>query len=54
VGQQDNITLNTCRNAAFVALASQGNISTLDTATCFFTVQGLAALQGLIFLLSFV
>ncbi|XP_071682588.1 probable receptor-like protein kinase At1g49730 isoform X3 [Lolium perenne] len=45
VGQQDNITLNTCRNAAFVALASQGNISTLDTATCFFSVQGLAALQ---------
>ncbi|KAM0852885.1 hypothetical protein ACQ4PT_051456 [Festuca glaucescens] len=45
VGQQDNVTLNTCRDAAFVALASQGNISTLDTATCFFSVQGLAALQ---------
>uniref|UniRef100_A0ACD5UBJ2 Uncharacterized protein n=1 Tax=Avena sativa TaxID=4498 RepID=A0ACD5UBJ2_AVESA len=45
VGQQDNITLNTCRDAAFVAFVSQGNISTLDTASCFFSVQGLSALQ---------
>jgi hypothetical protein len=49
VGEQDNITLNTCRDAAFVAFASQGNISILDTASCFFSVQGLGALQGLIF-----
>ncbi|KAE8820023.1 putative receptor-like protein kinase [Hordeum vulgare] len=46
VGEQDNVTLNTCRDAAFVAFVSQGNISTLDTAGCFFSVQGLSALQG--------
>lgn len=45
VGEQDNVTLNTCRDAAFVALVSQGNISTIDTAGCFFSVQGLSALQ---------
>uniref|UniRef100_A0A0E0H0Y8 Protein kinase domain-containing protein n=1 Tax=Oryza nivara TaxID=4536 RepID=A0A0E0H0Y8_ORYNI len=45
VGEQDNVTLNTCRDAAFVAFASQGNISTVDTASCFFSVQGLSALQ---------
>lgn len=47
VGEQDNVTLNTCRDAAFVAFVSQGNISTVDTAGCFFSVQGLSALQGL-------
>jgi hypothetical protein len=47
VGEEDNITLNTCRDAAFVAFVSQGNISTVDTASCFFTVHGLSALQGL-------
>ncbi|VAH32408.1 unnamed protein product [Triticum turgidum subsp. durum] len=45
VGEQDNVTLNTCRDAAFVAFVSQGNISTLDTAGCFFSVQELSALQ---------
>nr|TKW04402.1 hypothetical protein SEVIR_7G107100v2 [Setaria viridis]TKW04405.1 hypothetical protein SEVIR_7G107100v2 [Setaria viridis] len=45
VGEQDNVTLNTCRDAAFVAFVSQGNISTVDTAGCFFSVQGLSALQ---------
>ncbi|TVU14496.1 hypothetical protein EJB05_37969 [Eragrostis curvula] len=45
VGEEDNITLNTCRDAAFVAFMSQGNISTVDTASCFFTVQELSALQ---------
>ncbi|KAK3144761.1 hypothetical protein QOZ80_4AG0317490 [Eleusine coracana subsp. coracana] len=45
VGEEDNITLNTCRDAAFVAFVGQGNISTVDTASCFFTVQGLSALQ---------
>ena len=54
VGQQDNVTLHTCRDAAFVAFVGQGNISTLDTASCFFNVQGLGALQGLNFLPSFV
>ncbi|RLM65494.1 hypothetical protein C2845_PM16G07710 [Panicum miliaceum] len=46
VGEQDNVTLNTCRDAAFVAFVSQGNISTVDTAGCFFSVQGLSALQA--------
>ncbi|RLM73081.1 hypothetical protein C2845_PM15G08410 [Panicum miliaceum] len=46
VGEQDNVTLNTCRDAAFVAFVSQGNISTVDTAACFFSVQGLSALQA--------
>ncbi|KAL6652899.1 hypothetical protein ACP70R_011824 [Stipagrostis hirtigluma subsp. patula] len=46
VGEEDNVTLNTCRDAAFVAFVSQGNISTIDTAGCFFTVQGLSALQA--------
>ncbi|KQJ82643.1 hypothetical protein BRADI_5g10190v3 [Brachypodium distachyon] len=45
VGEQDNITLNTCRDAAFVAFMSQGNISIFDTAGCFFSAQGLSALQ---------
>ncbi|KAL5214035.1 hypothetical protein ABZP36_003187 [Zizania latifolia] len=45
VGEQDNVTLNTCRDAAFVAFVSQGNISTVDAASCFFSVQGLSALQ---------
>ncbi|GJN27617.1 hypothetical protein PR202_gb15655 [Eleusine coracana subsp. coracana] len=47
VGEEDNITLNTCRDAAFIAFVGQGNISTVDTASCFFTVQGLSALQAL-------
>ncbi|PUZ47162.1 hypothetical protein GQ55_7G141700 [Panicum hallii var. hallii] len=46
VGEQDNVTLNTCRDAAFVAFVSQGNISTVDSAGCFFSVQGLSALQA--------
>lgn len=54
VGEQDNVTLNTCRDAAFVAFVSQGNISTLDTAGCFFSVQGLSALQGSNFLPSII
>ncbi|KAI4298469.1 hypothetical protein L6164_032023 [Bauhinia variegata] len=38
----DNITLSTCRDAAFAALASQGDArSTVDIASCFFGVQGL-------------
>ncbi|KAI4295662.1 hypothetical protein L6164_035681 [Bauhinia variegata] len=38
----DNITLNTCRDAAFAALASQVDArSTVDIASCFFGVQGL-------------
>ncbi|CAM0904638.1 unnamed protein product [Alopecurus aequalis] len=45
VGLQDNVTLYTCRDAAFVAFVSQGNMSTLDTSSCFFGVQELGALQ---------
>ncbi|KAL5215823.1 hypothetical protein ABZP36_007224 [Zizania latifolia] len=45
VGEHDNVTLSTCHDAAFVAFVGQGNISTVDTASCFFSVQGLSALQ---------
>ncbi|CAL0312130.1 unnamed protein product [Lupinus luteus] len=42
LGIDDNITLNTCRDASFVSLASQvDEISTIDIASCFFGVQGL-------------
>ncbi|KAE9613609.1 putative protein kinase RLK-Pelle-LRR-VIII-1 family [Lupinus albus] len=42
LGIDDNITLNTCRDASFVSLASQvDEISTVDIASCFFGVQGL-------------
>ncbi|XVE66819.1 hypothetical protein DITRI_Ditri08aG0110200 [Diplodiscus trichospermus] len=41
VGSQDNMTLSTCRDATFAALASQvDNISTVEIASCFFQVQG--------------
>ncbi|TVU16753.1 hypothetical protein EJB05_36905 [Eragrostis curvula] len=49
VGEKYNITLNTCCDAAFVAFMSQGNISTLDTTSCLFTVEELSALQGYLF-----
>ncbi|XP_027345982.1 probable receptor-like protein kinase At1g49730 isoform X1 [Abrus precatorius] len=42
LGIEDNITLSTCRDATFAALASQVDvISTIDIASCFFGVQGL-------------
>uniref|UniRef100_A0A1D1XWF4 Putative receptor-like protein kinase At1g49730 n=1 Tax=Anthurium amnicola TaxID=1678845 RepID=A0A1D1XWF4_9ARAE len=42
IGAQDNVTLSTCRDATFVALANQdGNVSPVDMASCFFGVQGL-------------
>ncbi|XP_020208162.1 probable receptor-like protein kinase At1g49730 [Cajanus cajan] len=42
LGIEDNITLSTCRDATFAALASQvDEISTIDIAICFFGVQGL-------------
>lgn len=47
LGIADNITLSTCRDATFVALASQVNeISTIDIASCFFGVQGLLRPPG--------
>ncbi|KAL9325176.1 hypothetical protein ACSQ67_005821 [Phaseolus vulgaris] len=45
IGIEDNITLSTCRDATFAALASQvDEISTIDIAICFFGVQGLLRL----------
>ncbi|KAG5526460.1 hypothetical protein RHGRI_032659 [Rhododendron griersonianum] len=42
IGAVDNMTLSTCRDATFVALASQvDNGSAVDIASCFFGVQGL-------------
>ncbi|WOL15068.1 putative receptor-like protein kinase [Canna indica] len=46
VGEQDNVTLNTCHDAAFVALANQGdNSSAIDLASCFFSVKVLSTRQ---------
>ncbi|XP_020245191.1 probable receptor-like protein kinase At1g49730, partial [Asparagus officinalis] len=43
IGVQDNVTLSTCRDAAFVALSTQGdNFSPIDFAGCFFSVKELA------------
>ncbi|WVZ24663.1 hypothetical protein V8G54_003207 [Vigna mungo] len=48
IGIEDNITLSTCRDATFAALASQvDEISTIDIAICFFGVQGLLKLPVL-------
>ncbi|KAJ7946063.1 Receptor-like protein kinase [Quillaja saponaria] len=42
VGIEDNMTLSTCHDATFAALASQvDERSTVDIASCFFGVQGL-------------
>jgi hypothetical protein len=48
IGTEDNMTLSTCRDATFVAIASQvdGN-SSLETASCFFGVQGISPLPGM-------
>ncbi|KAF6143976.1 hypothetical protein GIB67_017584 [Kingdonia uniflora] len=41
IGAENNMTLSTCRDATFVALASQGdNTSAIDIASCYFGVQG--------------
>ncbi|XP_008781474.2 probable receptor-like protein kinase At1g49730 isoform X1 [Phoenix dactylifera] len=46
IGAQDNVTLNICRDATFVALANQGdNFLAADVASCFFSVQGLSILR---------
>ncbi|KAI0496073.1 hypothetical protein KFK09_022380 [Dendrobium nobile] len=45
IGALDNVTLNTCRDAAFVALANQGdNASAIDLASCFFSIKELQIL----------
>ncbi|KAL1564474.1 putative receptor-like protein kinase [Salvia divinorum] len=47
LGPTDNVTLSTCRDATFAALASQvGYVSRLDVASCFFGVQGLIIPAG--------
>ncbi|KAE8698616.1 putative receptor-like protein kinase [Hibiscus syriacus] len=41
VGSQDNMTLSTCRDATFAALASRvDNTSAVEIASCFFQVDG--------------
>lgn len=46
-GVRDNVTLSTCRNAAFVTLVNQGDsTSTIGIASCFFSVQGFNAQPG--------
>ncbi|XVE93383.1 hypothetical protein REPUB_Repub01dG0187100 [Reevesia pubescens] len=41
LGSEDNMTLSTCRDATFAALASQvDNTSAVEIASCFFQVQG--------------
>lgn len=48
LGPTDNVTLSTCRDATFAALASQVDyISTIDIASCFFGVRGLISPAGL-------
>lgn len=43
IGAEDNMTLSTCRDATFAALASQvDSISAVDIASCFFGVPGLS------------
>lgn len=45
IGPQDNVTLNTCRDVAFVALAMQGDSnSAIDLASCFFSIRELQTL----------
>ncbi|CAA0827645.1 Protein kinase superfamily protein [Striga hermonthica] len=47
LGPVNNVTLSTCRDATFAAIASQVDYSsTIDIASCFFGVQGLITLTG--------
>ncbi|CAN1773407.1 Probable receptor-like protein kinase At1g49730 [Linum perenne] len=47
VGTENNVTLSTCRDAAFVSLTSQvGSASTIGFASCFFQVDGLVMPPG--------
>jgi hypothetical protein len=48
VGTDNNVTLSTCRDAAFTALASQfDDASAVEIASCFFGVQGLNTPSGM-------
>ncbi|KAL4615412.1 hypothetical protein ACB092_07G122900 [Castanea dentata] len=43
IGAEDNMTLSTCRDATFTAIASQvDGVSVVEIASCFFGVQGLS------------
>lgn len=47
IGVQDNITLSTCRDAAFVTLANQGdNFSVINFASCFFGIKEIIIQSG--------
>ncbi|MCL7046294.1 hypothetical protein MKW94_021222 [Papaver nudicaule] len=47
VGDEANITLSNCRNAAFTTIASQvDNVSAVDIASCFFGVPGIRNTPG--------
>lgn len=49
LGPTDNITLSTCRDATFTALASRVDyISTIDIASCFFGIQDLLSPTGVL------
>ncbi|KAL3614220.1 hypothetical protein CASFOL_042294 [Castilleja foliolosa] len=48
LGPVNNVTLSTCRDATFAAIASRVDyMSTIDIASCFFGVQGLVSPKGL-------
>lgn len=49
LGAENNMTLSTCRDATFAALASQvDSTSAVDIASCFFGVQGLSVSPGML------
>lgn len=48
IGAEDNMTLSTCRDATFTAIASQvDGVSVVEIASCFFGVQGLSNFPGI-------
>ncbi|XP_074573282.1 putative receptor-like protein kinase At1g49730 [Curcuma longa] len=47
IARDDNVTLSVCRDALFVTLANQGgNFSAIDTAACFYGVEGFSIVPG--------
>lgn len=51
VGSETNLTMSTCRDATFTALASRvSDASAVDIASCFFGVQGLTVPPGMVVL----
>lgn len=48
IGAEDNMTLSTCRDATFTAIASQvDGVTVVEIASCFFGVQGLSNFPGI-------